>query len=167
MGLPEGMDLFEWTKGQKLDDPSQPVRLQLARSGGEFRGAIISGVVTVYSDALKTVLDDLGIDNIDYYQAELEHPETGVVETGYWLINVLGLVECVDTAKSTIIPRETGGPGDLMEFYVDPEMTKGFQLFRLYEAPPLVIVDEEVATAIREAGLRGARLRPTRLYDGI
>jgi hypothetical protein len=166
-GVPEGIDPYDWTLGKKLDDPPQPVRLQLARSGGEYRGAIISGLVTVFSDPLKNVLTEQGIDNIDYYQAELEHPETHRIESGYWLVNVLGLIECVDESMSTIVPRATGGPGDLKSFFIDPEKTQGFSLFRLHEAPPLIIVDEEVKHAIREADIRGVRLRPTDLYDGF
>lgn len=166
--VPENIDPLEWILGKKLEAPTQPVRLELARSGGTYRNAIISGLVTVFSDSLKKLLTDLGIDNIDYFPAELEHPETKVVEGGYWLVNILGNVECLDTDRSTVIPRATGGMGRLESFYIDPVAAKGFRLFRLHESPRLIIIDGDLKQSIFAADdVRGCRMRPTSKYDGF
>ncbi len=166
--VPDHMDPFDWILGKKVAAPTQPLRLQLARSGGNYRGAIISGLVTVFSDSLKKLLTTLGIDNIDYFPVELEHPETKSVESGYSLVNILGNVECVDADRTTIVPRASGGRGRLKSFHVDPVATKGFRLFRLHEAPKLIIIDQDVKQSIRDADdVRGCSMRPTWKYDGF
>lgn len=163
----DGLDSLDWLRGEPMDAPRQPLRLPLAPSGGDYRNAIISGPLTVYSDSLKRLLTDLGIDNIDYYPAELLHPETGA-EDGYWLVNIRALVECVDVERSTIVPRATGGRGRLESFHVDEARTKGLRLFRLQEQPRLVVVDASVKQAVLNADdVRGVRMRPTSKYDGF
>jgi hypothetical protein len=119
----------------------------------------MGSLVTLFSDALKDAMMQFGVDNIDYFPVEIEAPATQEVETGWWLANVLGLVECVDLTRSTIVPRPAGAKGRLEAFYVDPQRTRGLHIFRLAEDPTLIILDEDLRRFLQSMVLRGIRMR--------
>ena len=164
--LPDDIEPLDWIQGKAVTAPTTPLRLPLMRSSGDFRGDIMGGLITLFSDQLKTALDSFGVDNVDYYQVELENPYTNDTEGGYWIANILGRVECVDVGKSSITPRRSGGRGKLKSFYVDPDAAQDFSLFRLHEKPTLIIVTERLKKHLDSAGLVGVRTRLTQDYDG-
>ena len=164
--VPEHIEPSDWIAGKRMESPGR-LRLRLSNSGGGFRGDIIGTLLTLFSDDLKAALEGLGIDNVEYHPVELEDPRTHEVESGYWLINIVGLVACVDRGRSTIKPRPSGGFGILESFRVDPARTQGFRMFRLGEKPTLIVIDESLRRCLLERNLVGVRMRSTESYDGF
>lgn len=165
--VPDDMDPLDWMHGKRMPPPAAgPMRLPLSDSSGDLRPEIMGTLLTLFSDTLKDAMGAFGIDNIDYHPVELQHPVTKVVEQGYWLANIIGIVSCVDTTRSVIVPRPSGGKGWLKSFYVDPARASALRIFRLAEDPTLIVIDEPLRSHLRSLELAGVRLRHTKAYDG-
>ncbi len=164
--LPEDMDAYDWICGKKMPTPKSPLRLPLAKSSGDYRGDMMSGLLTLFSDELKAALEMFAVTNVDYYPVELQDLNNGEIEDGYWLANIIGRIECVDKSKSTIRPRPAGGKGQLFSFYIDADATRGSAIFRLNENPALIIINEALRNHLIDSELVGVRMRRTQDYDG-
>ena len=81
-----------------------------------------------------------GVDNLDLYRAIVRDPVTGQEWRDYWAFNVLGLVAAA---------VETPALG------IDESRTMGLFLFRLVEAPSLIVVDERVVDAVLRRAIPG------------
>lgn len=165
-GVPESFEPLDWISGKKLGGPQGVLRLHLSAVSGPMLGDVIGSLVTVFSDDLKNALTSFGIDNIDYYPVELEDTTTQQVHAGFWLVNILGRVNCVDTARSTIAPRPSGSKGVLKSFQVDAKRTGGLHLFRLDEKPTLIVIDEPLWSFLMTQPMNGVILPSTDKYDG-
>lgn len=164
MSCPEGLNPDVWYDGGELPEPGL-LRFKMTPSSGEFRGVIIGGILPFFHQVFVEELDRLGIDNLQFFPVELEAPD-GMIETKYSLVNVIDLVEAVDEEKSVIKPRAHGGRGQLYSFVIDPEKAAGRKLFRLAEAPTLIIVDSTLHEALLEFRPPALMMLPTDRYDG-
>lgn len=75
-------------------------------------------------------------------------------------------MDAVDVKESVIKPRATGGRGQLYSFKIDPAKTMGQRLFRLAEAPTLIIIDESLREDLLLFSPPGVLMLPTERYDG-
>ena len=111
------MDPIDWIDGKIMPAPPKDSILNLSEASGDYRGSIIDGLITLYHDTLKKTLTDFGIDNIQYFPVKLRNQPGSKrpmpVEGGYWIANIIGVIECVDTEKSIIEPRPSGMGGYL------------------------------------------------------
>ena len=164
--LPEYMEPLDWTSGRKMNAPGQ-LRLRLSNNSGELRTDFMGSLLPLFSDALKEAMDQFPVNNVDYFPIELEDPSTNEIETGYWLANVVGQIDCLDASRSTIIDRPSGARGRLESFYIDPQRTQGQQIFRLAEQPALIIISQDLRKYLLSLSLSGIRLRHTKVYDGF
>jgi len=162
---PREIDPVEWIEGTVRPAPPSPLRLVLSENSGTARGAIIGGLLTLFHQRFRDDLTSLGIDNIQYFPVELQNPEGGI-EHNYLLINVLGLVRAVDVSASVFEPMPTGGQGHLKSFKIDPAKAAGQRLFRLAEAPTLIIIDQTLRDALSTRTVPGVIMLPTERYDG-
>jgi hypothetical protein len=165
LGCPENIDPFDLIRGKILPEPNTPIRLSLSPRSGDYRGCIIDGIVTLFHEYFIEELTRLGVDNVQHFPVELTNPE-GEIELAYSLINVIGLLEAVDVNQSVIEPRATGGRGQLYSFKIDPTKTMGQRLFRLAEAPTLIIIDESLWEELLVFDPPGVLMLPTERYDG-
>ena len=164
MRCPENLDPLDWIDGKIMTDPGS-LRLSLSPRSGEFRGEIIGGLVTLFHRDFIKELTRLGIDNIQHFPVELEAPD-GMIERAYSLINIVGLIEAVNEKESIIKPRATGGRGQLYSFKIDPAKAMGQRLFRIVEAPTLIIIDEALRESLLAYDPSGVMMLPTERYDG-
>jgi hypothetical protein len=164
MSGPPNVDPLDLIDGKILPDPG-PLRLSLSPRSGKFRGAIIGGLVTLFHQRFIAELLRLGIDNFQCFPVELVNPDGGI-ELTYSLINVIGLLEAVNEKESAIKPRATGGRGQLYSFKIDSGKTMGQQLFRIAEAPSLIIIDESLRESLLVFNAPGILMLPTERYDG-
>ncbi len=107
--------------------------------------------VNVMSAQLADVLIRAGVDNLQVFPARITDPNTNMVYVDYVAVNVVGLVECADMARSDHAPL-----ADLFFFHklvIVPEKARDLLLFRLAESPIDIIVNERIAQAIRNANL--------------
>jgi hypothetical protein len=166
LACPEDIAPEEFLKGEHRTVRSVPLHLKLAARSGTFRGDIIGGVLTLFHNMLCDELTKLGVDNVEYFPVDLENQE-GEIEKKYSLVNILGLLDAVDRTSSVIIPRATGGRGDLRSFKIDPAVARGQRIFRVSEAPALIIIDETLQKALNAFEPAGAWMLPTDQYDGF
>ena len=96
---------------------------------------------------------------------DLENPE-GQIEQKYSLVNIVGMLDAVDRGSSVIVPRATGGRGDLKSFKIDAAAARGHRVFRIPEVPSLIIIDETLKSALDAFEPAGAWMLPTDQYDG-
>src|SRR3712207_5509476 len=167
-GLPDEIDPLDWMRGKVMPAPASPLRLTLSdASGDDFRGDLIDSLVSIASDKLKSALTAFGVDNVDYFPVELVHPRKRVPEPGYWLVNVVGRVNCVDVANSTVHAGAGGRGVDLESFKIDEARAPEQPIFRLDEDPTLIVITEQLKEHLEAAGLAGVKLQPTEDFDGF
>lgn len=164
INTPSNIDPLDLIDGKTLAHPG-PLRLSLSPSSGKFRGGIIQGIVTLFHQRFIKELIRLGVDNFQSFPVDLVNPD-GDIESTYSLINIIGLLDAVNEKESIIEPRATGGRGHLFSFKIDATKTMGQRLFRLAEAPTLIIIDESLREDLLVFGLPGVLMFPTERYDG-
>lgn len=139
----------------------------------DYMGASPSCLVV--SERFMEALRSAGVDNVDYYQAQLVDEASGKTTAGYHAANVVGLIACVDREKSAYTPM-AGFPTDVirrngvLEFkalHLDYSKVQGAKLFRLFEKTTVIVVHESVKEAIEKARLRGLRLVPAEGLDAF
>lgn len=167
-GVPDSIDPSEWIQGKRMPDPApgKKLILELSLESGDYRGDIIGGFLTLYSDDLKEALDDLGVDNIDYYPVGLHDQNTDELEGGYSIANIIGLLDCVDRQKSKIKMWPSGRGFDFESIIIDETRTNGQKIFRLKDDPTKVIINEELKQYFDETDmLVGVELIKTEDYS--
>jgi hypothetical protein len=136
----------------------------------DYMGASPSCMVV--SGPFVEALKSAGVDNVDYYPAQIIDEASGETTSGYQAANIVGLVACVDREKSVYtmmpgFPTDTIGRNGVFEFkllHLDHAKVRGAKMFRLFEKTSVIVVHEAVKEAIEKAGLRGLRLVPA---DGL
>ncbi|MDH5218268.1 MAG: hypothetical protein OEX19_11255 [Gammaproteobacteria bacterium] len=144
--VPDGVDSLEWMKGVTLSDPSpgSPLVLDLSLESGLFRGAIIDGFLTLYHRKLMQILSEFKIENIQHFPVILRDQETGKTEETYVMVNIIGLIDCVDMDKSKVRWWPSGMGYDFESMYIDGSKVHGLHIFRLKDDPAKVIISEEL-----------------------
>lgn len=161
----EGIDLDALRLGRPMADLTAPVNVMLS-AAGEEPSDFLEVPCIVVSNAMRGALERAGVDNIQYFAAELRVDWSSRVLHGFWVGNVIGIVSCVDRRVSSFESRGEGELGDLLNFTIDPALTYGLSLFRLAEDRQLVVVSPRVQAALRAAKLRGLILQDSETYDG-
>jgi hypothetical protein len=119
----------------------------------------------VVTDRMRDALDRAGVDNVEYIRAQVQRERSTVVESGYWLFNVVGKVSCVDPVASGLHDAEGSGLRQLARIVLDPARTYGLGLFRLAEDPRMIVVGPHVQVALQASHLRGVLLQEPSEYN--
>lgn len=140
------MDALEWMQGKRMFDPAPGAELvlELALESGGYRGHLIDGMATLFHEDLKDALDSQGIDNVIYYPVRLRDPNDGTTEGGYFLANIIDLLDCVDMQRSKVKPWVTGIGFDFLSMVIDESKTNGAKIFRLKSDPAKILINEEL-----------------------
>ncbi|NHN24089.1 hypothetical protein FIA58_000235 [Flavobacterium jejuense] len=56
----------------------------------------------VFSKRLRDLLQNIAVDNIQYFDLDIVDPKTNNIYTDYKIANVVGLVDCVDKNESDL-----------------------------------------------------------------
>ncbi len=164
--IPDFLNVDDWYSGKKLPSPPSPLMLRLYHKSGDSRGDIMGGIVTLFSDELAALLRKFGIDSFQSFPVEIEDPISKEVEEGYNIVNILGLIKCVDIDSSQITSGPMGGILRLESFNIDTRKSHGFSMFRLYEQPTLIIIDESIKQFLFSSDMVGLKITKTQDYDG-
>ncbi len=165
-GLPKGMDSVDWISGKKMPPPPENLVLDLSLESGDYRGDIIDSFITLYSDEIKEALSECGVDNIDYYPVRLRDQEDDSTEGGFWIANIIGLLDCIDMDKSKTKPWVTGIGVDFESIVIDEAKTNDAKIFRLKEDPTKVVINQELKDYFDETDLLvGVELIQTEDYS--
>ncbi len=168
-------DEVEFTDGVKLGAlPLMTFRKRKADRGTllDYMGS--SPSCPVVSARFKEILDSVGVDNIDYYPAQIIDEAKGKTHEGHYAANIIGMLACMDKEKSvyTAMPRPPAmGDKDLVatfkEMHLDYSKVQGAKIFRLFEKTSVILVHESIKQAVEEAGLCGLRLPPAEGLSGF
>lgn len=108
------------------------------------------------SKSMLDILKSSGVDNLQIFPAKIIDKNTGNIITSYSVVNIIGLVSCVNVDKSLSQPLAEFEYFD--KLVIDESKVNGFKMFRLSESLLDVIVNEEVALALKEANLTNLSL---------
>jgi hypothetical protein len=142
----------------KMDEESQGPLLDYVWA--TFRG-------TILSSGFKSVLDQVGIDNIDYYPVRIVNEITDEIARDYYAANIIGVISCMDKEKSkyTVFPAIPDKISSIEELHLDYAKIHNERIFRLSERIVLILVDESVKAAVTRAELKGAKFVPAENYN--
>lgn len=167
-GFPENIDVEEWIQGKTVPYPGENIVFDLSLESGEYRGDIMDGFLTFYSDELKEALESQGATNVEYYSIRLRDQETNTTEGGYWLVNIIGRYDCIDLDKSEIERDESDideTDFEILSLAIDKNKTNGAKIFRLHSDPTLVIINQELKDYFDKTDmLVGVELIQTEMY---
>lgn len=115
----------------------------------------ISGLVL--SERLYQTIVAFGVDNLDAYPAVMIDTETKERFTGYYAVNVIGLIAAADMQKS-VATIQPGGPVIDVAFdqlVIDAAKARGALMFRLAESTSSVWLHPALVKHIKDAGFPG------------
>jgi len=120
------------------------------------------------SGALLEALAGEGVDNIEYFAAGLVTKAGKVLRDDYRLANVVGTVACFDWDKSKYDERyrARGVAGRIEELVLDTRKIDGQRLFRMAEAPRILLGADGVRRALESRGIRGIAFTEPADYEG-
>jgi hypothetical protein len=124
----------------------------------------------IVSARFRTVLEENGVDNVEYFPASvIERPGEDPLE-GYFAANVVGLEECIDR-EQTRGDLDTDGPVPVywgIEHLVLKDDDPGTDpVYRASSFLRLVLIEERLAAAFRDDGIVGVRCIEPERWDGF
>jgi hypothetical protein len=138
IGQGPGLETEPWVFGRKLAFAvPDPLIYTLEPGQGDLLPMYTEGEPIMRQDMIDA-LEAGGVDNLELYRAIVRDPVTGQEWHDYRAFNVLGLVSAA---------VETPGLG------IVESRTMGLSLFRLAEAPSLIVVDERVMEEVQRRAI--------------
>ncbi len=169
--LPDDFESARWTSGERFKVAPTPMTLVAADEKPDTLSdfALVSGRLHVYSPKLRATLAKAGVTNIEYVPITLVDAKRGVTVSDYCVANIIGKVDCLDPAHSTVGTFSDGvGYSAVEEFtLIDARiqpvdgMSTPPQLFRLGEFRYHVIASASLKAAFERDGITGARFVAT------
>lgn len=108
----------------------------------------------LFSQRFIHILDSLGVDNIQYFDADVTYAPTGA-KHDYKVANIVGLVSALDMNQSEVILSRQGNVLDIEEMHLDEQKLEGYKICRLKEDTMLIIVHKSIKEAVDNAALTG------------
>ncbi|MBP1762758.1 MAG: hypothetical protein H6Q64_2300 [Firmicutes bacterium] len=104
--------------------------------------------IPVWSKELVELFRYNGVDNFECFEAIIRTKEPGIEWTGYFAVNIVGLVAAANKLKSNfteILTSPSGVPlAAFHELVLNGKEVHSFDLFRLAESTSTIIVSEKV-----------------------
>lgn len=122
--------------------------------------------VTVVSERLRSLLASTDSE-MELFPTRLRNPRGRVESAPYFILNVLTRHRCVDMERSEYIPAfQPGQISDLLKpVLIESQIGTPNQVFRIGEAPRLVMVHEDLCKRIEDAGMTGVRFVAVEDYN--
>jgi hypothetical protein len=108
------------------------------------------------SERFKIALERTGVDNIEIFPAILEDAH-GRVSKSHYAINVIGRIACIDHDRS-MLSKSLDQIARIASLALREDAIGEAKIFRLHEYPEIIIIRDDVASAIRP--LSGVLLSP-------
>lgn len=154
-----------WFEGVRFDKGLPLQILQFDSSYGSHLPDIFDTSIPIMSTRLLSTLLRNGVSNIESYPIQIKNQKTGESYGNYHAVNVVSLINAIDSARSPHRSRfgrkYYDGPIFLNE---SSEILPS--LFRLAFGPALIVVTEALAKAIEREGFVAVLLQPLSDYDG-
>lgn len=153
-----------WKSGRRFEvAPREPVVATVEEGDGGVIPTLNQSPVCLMTSRLAEVLAQAGVDNIDFYQAEIHDANTGIVHREHKAFNLIGAVSAADMNASAY--TALGGPKISVNFdhlVLKEAAGGGLLMFRLAEAMSGIVVHDVVKRAVEAAGIEGVEfLQPS------
>jgi hypothetical protein len=151
--------------GVRIGSPT-PAAFRMPIPAAQAEKTLTDNVLTygewalICSAKLKNVLDRAGVDNVDWYPLVLDNQSTGGEVSGYWLGNVVGVVDCVDWSKAVMDEDETF----FGRLWIDPAKAKGHLIFRIAGYEHHLVAHRTIKEAVERESITGLTLTPANGY---
>ena len=165
LDLPDEIDLIESIMGKKPNFDELPIKIEAEIEEDEtiVYTDIINPGVPLFSDKMKSALDECGVTNIDYYPVLIVDYDSKDVLAEYWLGVVTDIVACIDLDKSSFKENKMGTMV-ITRFFIDDNKTKDLDLFRFHNIPGLIIINEALKEKLSTIEFQGVSFKPTEQY---
>lgn len=121
----------------------------------------------LFSTRFQDVLENAGVANIQYFDANVTYVPTGE-KLEYKVANIIGAVEALDKDASECDVDEDGFVDDFDTVVLNEDVLKDIDFVRFYELLNIIIISEKIAKAIGDAKLTGVRvIEPSEWVPGM
>jgi len=148
------------TKGKRIGDLDESFRIELvvdrsAPVDGEYppRDIHESAKFTFFSRRFIDALSSLGVDNIEYFEADVLDTFTDQ-KLDYCAVNILGKINAVDKDNSDLI-MVGGNMIDVEKMVLDESKIQEHKIFMLGEFPMLIVVHKSIKEIVEKQGFTG------------
>lgn len=136
--------------GTKISDPiDAPFIFKTSAKKDDILPDFWGNGFPAMSKRFVTLLNEAGVDNLQTFPALVKSETDGTVWDNYFLVNILGLIQCADLSHS-VYTEIFPGNYDFEELAIDTEKAQGCLLFRLEESPNTIIIHKSVGKYIME-----------------
>lgn len=108
----------------------------------------------MFSKRFIEILSAMGVDNIQYLNADVTYEPTGE-KVIYKVANVVGILSGLDMEKSDVILSSEDNIIEIETMCFDESKLDGHKIFRLQEHIMLLVVHRSIKEAVEDAGLTG------------
>jgi hypothetical protein len=149
-----------WSMGVRHDAAvKQPINCWLnAKRGKTLRDAYLIDI-PLFSDRLLDALRDVGIDNLQTFDAIL-HATDGSNHSNYKAINIIGAIKCADLDKSKYVRNPGAAFIEFSHLVIDASKARDLDFFRLGERRGRIMLSARAAGAIEKIKPVGIALLP-------
>ena len=122
--------------------------------------------IPLFSSKLRQALLEIGIDYIEYFKANLITKKGRIISDDYKIANIVCNVECFDwnNSKYDDSYQEYGLVSHVDYLVIDKSKIQGELLFRMEEAPRILLVGEELKKHLESKKITGIRFTPLNEY---
>lgn len=170
--VPRGLKTRAWKTGEEMLKPPPTYTLTWDGKSPNKLSDVVLTELPVWSPKVISVLEGMGVDNIQYFSIDIETGKGGEVEKSYKIPNILGLINCLDRKHAKF---ETFDDGELswleryrvLEDKIKP-LGKGKKpplVFRLGEFRSHVLAHESIKKAFEANGITGAEFIPPEKFE--
>lgn len=108
------------------------------------------------NNKIRSLFDQLGIDNIQYFKTQLIDTDTQLANQDYWLANIVGKHVCVDKSLSELDLFTDGDIRfiDKLVLALDKDTQYG-HIFRMAEFLPLLVISDALKLLLEKNGVTG------------
>ena len=166
LDLPDEIDLIESIMGKKPKFDELPIKIPAEINEDEeiVYTDIINPGVPLFSQKMKSALDQFGVNNIDYYPVLIIDEETKETLAEYWLAIVIDIISCIDL-DNTQFKQSASGQTVITQFSIDNSKVAGSKLFRFHNIPGLIIINEELKDELSKIEFKGVSFKHTKEYN--
>lgn len=158
----------DWTVGKRFKVP--PPLPVVAETTDEQPGELMDLLVAplpLMSHRLIAAIKGAGVDNIDYYDAEIHDDAMNTIHHTHMAFNLIGAISAADLEKS-IFSAEGGAiiSVDFNSLRIDESKARDALMFRLAESVNGIVVHESVKFYIEKSGINTLTFTPPEKWIG-
>jgi len=160
----DGIAVHTLNRGAPIPEPAGLVRVTLSALQQQTCD-FLESPCPIVSNRMRGAFERAGVDNVQWFPAELEVEVFKTVHRGFWAMNVIGKLACVDMLASDVEEDDDGMAIELRSFHIDPDRTYGMSMFRLAEDLRAIVIGERLQGVLRDADLQGVVFQDPRAYN--